>query len=320
MISVNKLKIEAVHLEKKISISIEEYDELIKFKNLFTNLMKRSSDFIYFKDINFNFTYASQPFIELTKQSSVEELSNKNDFDVFDEDHAKHYRSIDELVLEGEEICGLEESYFDVYGNLCWVSTSKTRLVDEHNNLIGMFGISRDITEVKRLEEKLQKTARYDSLTQLLNRRAFSIEGQRITNIAMREKKKVALYFVDLDGFKGINDNFGHEAGDHVLTIVSNRLINNFRSSDLIARWGGDEFVILAIVSIDSEIKQRCVKIINNIEEKIEFNDQFLKVSCSIGVNSNVNSRSQFNEMISNTDEAMYEAKRKGKGTFALVT
>ncbi|WP_448212696.1 sensor domain-containing diguanylate cyclase [Colwellia sp. MEBiC06753] len=302
----------------KLSIDAKEYEELIKIKNLFNNLMSYTSDFIYFKDNSFNFINASKPFLALTQHQSADELAGKSDFDVFDIEHATHYRNIDEAVIKDAPINGLEESYFNLENKLCWVSTSKSTLKDEHGKTIGMFGISRDITHVKELENELSTLATTDSLTNLKNRQAFISQVEQIISFGLRENKHIALLFLDLDGFKLINDQHGHEFGDHVLKVIAERLIVKIRKSDTVCRWGGDEFIILALLNEHKDIEQYCLKIKESIKTEINYKDRELQVSCSIGVKFISDNSVPLIHYIEKADLAMLEAKRNGKGTFII--
>tara|TARA_Y100000310_G_C20704311_1_gene833503 strand:- start:36718 stop:37632 length:915 start_codon:yes stop_codon:yes gene_type:complete len=302
----------------KVSIDEEEYKELQKYKWLFINLMQQTNDFIYFKDCDFNFTYASRPFLELTQQKDVKQLSGKSDFDVFDLEHATHYRKMDEQVMAGNPLTNHEESYIDLNENLCWVSTSKNLLLSENNSVIGIFGISRDVTENKAMKQELEHRANVDSLTQLSNRNAFLVEASVLLKIASRDKKQLSLYFIDLDDFKYINDKYGHEAGDHVLQVVSRRVKEHFRQTDVICRWGGDEFIILAMT--DSEHAEKlCQRLTKNIRDDILWNEKLVNVGCSIGVDINIDVEKPLSQVIKESDEAMYRAKRNCKGSYAVV-
>ena len=122
-----------------------------------------------------------------------------------------------------------------------------TPLFDDRGNLAGMIGVSTDISERKALEEELERRASHDPLTGLPNRPAFVERlGQALRRTRRRQDShEVGVLFMDLDGFKTINDSLGHEAGDRLLVAVAERLKNRLRPEDVLARFGGDEFAVL---------------------------------------------------------------------------
>ncbi|WP_428739393.1 sensor domain-containing diguanylate cyclase [Sulfurimonas sp.] len=148
-------------LQNENKLLKEKLKSAEKINELFYFFLENSSDFIYFKDKNYNFTFTSNKFSNLLNFKGWKELIGKNDFDVFDEEHAKMYRKADKSVLEkANELISHEETYYDKNGELCWITTSKKMIHDKNNKVVGLFGISRDITELKRSNEKLNFASR----------------------------------------------------------------------------------------------------------------------------------------------------------------
>ena len=173
------------------------------------------------------------------------------------------------------------------------------------------FAICRDITKRKKLEEDLQKHADFDTLTKLYNRRMFFEQSKKLLELCKRECKEAVLYFIDLDDFKSINDNFGHDAGDEVLKVIANRLKENFRASDIISRFGGDEFLIFTI-SKSNEHVQETIKneIAQIVSKRIEFKYDSFFVKCSIGISFFPEDGKDIERLISIADLRMYEEKK----------
>lgn len=178
--------------------------------------------------------------------------------------------------------------------------------------------IARDISEIKKREYWMTRQALYDTLTGLPNRRhLYQVLEQTITN--PNPEERVAILFIDLDGFKEINDKYGHYVGDEVLKMVANRLTDTIRECDLVSRYAGDEFVVLIkYVQTCSIIKQILERIIETINQPLLFEDMTLQVSGSIGVSSYPDDGNVKEQLIEIADNAMYEAKRKGKGNFHI--
>ena len=171
-----------------------------------------------------------------------------------------------------------------------------------------------DVTERKALEDKLDHLAHYDNLTGLPNRMLLQDRLEQAIAIAERQRQKFALLFIDLDGFKEVNDAVGHPAGDEVLKIVAQRLLALVRGMDSAARLGGDEFVVILTDIGNGENAGRVAqKIIESLEQPCLVAGLSLSVSASIGVSIYPNDEMVANELLRSADEAMYKAKRGGK-------
>lgn len=178
-------------------------------------------------------------------------------------------------------------------------------------------GITRDITDRKRAEKKIAHLAHYDYLTDLPNRALFLDVLNHSMALAKRNKHKVAVLFLDLDGFKRINDAHGHDAGDLLLKEVSGRLKETVRGSDAVARVGGDEFIIV-LDNIESEDNAALVahKINVALLTPFEVNGQPCQVGGSIGISMFPQNSKDPEQLIKLADDAMYLAKQSGKNSY----
>ena len=143
----------------------------------------------------------------------------------------------------GQPIIGLIESREMPNGETNWTSTSKLPLRDKHNQVVGLLGITREINELKKVEEELQYYATHDILTGTPNRFLLLDRLEQSIQRAKRNNGTFALLYIDLDDFKPVNDRFGHDVGDQVIKQTAQRLKKAVRESDTVARMGGDEFV-----------------------------------------------------------------------------
>jgi len=176
---------------------------------------------------------------------------------------------------------------------------------------------TRDITDRKTLEEQLSHQAFHDSLTGLANRALFKDRLQQSLARAARRQEKPAILFLDLDGFKSINDSLGHASGDELLALVASRLRPFVRTGDTMARLGGDEFAILLEdteeVSASIRVAER---IIDALKEPFALKQQEIFISASIGIASFSGDTPE--ELLRNADIAMYIAKSEGKGRYEV--
>jgi diguanylate cyclase (GGDEF)-like protein len=159
--------------------------------------------------------------------------------------------------------------------------------------------------------------AHFDLLTGLPNRPLlYDRLGVALAN-AHRNEQPVSLFFLDLDGFKGVNDSLGHEAGDHVLKEVSSRLQHCIRESDTVARLGGDEFVLVLSSTTDPEAAGAiATKVIKALSEPIIFNGHPCSIGASIGIAIYPKDGETQDALLSKADSAMYDAKEAGKNIY----
>jgi diguanylate cyclase (GGDEF)-like protein len=183
---------------------------------------------------------------------------------------------------------------------------------------IRMVGVNYDITEQKNIQMRLDKEASYDPLTHLPNRRLIIDRLKQAMEFSERDKKKMAILFIDLDGFKKVNDIHGHHVGDWLLIEVSSRIQNCLRASDTVGRLGGDEFVVV-LPDIDNKAKDVANKIRTTLEEPfVTANGGVLNISSSIGVAIYLEHAKSHTILMECADKAMYEAKKRGRNNVVL--
>lgn len=179
--------------------------------------------------------------------------------------------------------------------------------------------ILRDITERQQRTERLRQQALHDSLTSLPNRRLLLERLQQLLDMARRDKRRIALLFLDLDGFKAVNDRLGHDAGDLVLQEVAARLQILVRPGDIVARLGGDEFVVLLDnAGYPEDVAGVAQRIIVAIGRPIHGPDWTTQIGSSIGIALNT-ADSDAQTLLKQADTAMYQAKTHAKNTYVFA-
>jgi len=175
--------------------------------------------------------------------------------------------------------------------------------------------------ERKKAENKITYLALYDTLTDLPNRRLFFDRLSQAFSRAHRYKTKVGMMFIDLNKFKAINDNYGHEMGDKVLQAVGSRLKDAIRETDTAARLGGDEFgIILQDIKQESDTKAIAAKIINIIKKDYKVKANTFNIGASIGVSFYPTDGNDENDLLSRADKAMYRVKKSGKNGYCFCS
>ena len=193
---------------------------------------------------------------------------------------------------------------------------------DERGEIIRYISISMDLSDKKVAEERIHRLAHYDGLTQLPNRSMFKTLLTRECATAHRQKQKLAVLFIGLDGLKRINESIGHNNGDKVLSAMSTRLLQCVRGDDTIARWGGDEFsLILSDLKHPEDAVIVAHKILNVLIEPIALPDhENIVVSASIGISLYPDDDDNSMTLIQNADMAMFKAKEKGGNSYQFYT
>jgi len=217
---------------------------------------------------------------------------------------------------------------FKKSGERIHVALSLSFLRDEQKKPIAMVGYSQDITKRKEIEKELEEQrkilkyqAHYDALTGLPNRALFQDTLLKAIEKAKRHSKQLALFFIDLDRFKQINDSLGHEIGDKVLQDISLRLRDIIRKEDSLARLGGDEFtVLIEDINRGENASILAQKILQSLSEALYIDGHTLYVSCSIGISLFPQDCDSGNKLTMYADAAMYKAKDEGKNNFQFYS
>jgi diguanylate cyclase (GGDEF)-like protein/PAS domain S-box-containing protein len=233
-----------------------------------------------------------------------------------DEFYANLWRDINNNGQWSGEIWDRRKSG-DAYPALMTINVIR----DDFGAVTHYVAVFTDITRQKSTEEKLERLAYYDPLTRLPNRALFRDRLRHSINSARRADGYVALFFIDLDRFKHVNDTLGHAIGDELLVEVSRRIADCIRKSDTVSRLGGDEFtVILEDIHSSEDAAQVAQQIIASISSEIRIKDHEIFVGASVGIGIYPTDGQTDEELIKNADIAMYQAKFAGRGVYKFFT
>ncbi|MDT8338056.1 MAG: GGDEF domain-containing protein [Sulfurimonas sp.] len=243
----------------------------MSINNVFVDIVDLHPSRIAVYEENGNFFYANSNYI---KAYGIE-MSEKESLNF---DKIKPYEVTFEYIKsqlitsKSFSIQELEDS--TLFESLFFYTTSKY-----------LIHISSNITILKEADKKIYYHANYDSLTTLPNRSYFKKQLKSILQESSRNGSKMALFFIDVDKFKEVNDTYGHDVGDKMLVTIAKRLLNSVREDDIVARIGGDEFVLIAKDIKNIEIlEQLALKLQNKIREPIEIDTHIFNVTLSIGI------------------------------------
>ena len=271
---------------------------------------------IFGKDIAGNYIGGNQSFeafIKLTRDQFI----GRNANELFDSALANTYNQADQELFASDNIQVYEAQFQTTQGDIRYVKFHKRCFYDENAKVAGLIGAIFDITEQKNLEMSLQQLASYDSLTGLYNRREGLSQAEILNKNWQRTGKPFSLLVIDIDYFKNINDNHGHYIGDKAICHISQILQDGQRPNDIVARHGGEEFVIWlpnTDLAQAQQVAQRYCQTIAKSQLVID-NDEggqlILNMTVSIGL---ATSQGQsMAEIFKTADQALYHAKSAGR-------
>lgn len=230
----------------------------------------------------------------------------------------KLYNEIREVTLQGKIWRGQIKS-IKRNGEFFWVDVTIIPLLDVNGEIYQFLSILFDVTERKQLEEKLHFMAYHDSLTNLPNRRFMIQQFQQIKEQADERNEFIVLLYLDGDDFKLVNDQFGHDVGDEFIFHFGDAIKRSLRKNDLVARVGGDEFLVALRGVVPENSEQHIESVITRINESLDegwtINGHRFTPTSSVGIAIYPEHGNDFDELVKKADAALYLAKSKGKGT-----
>jgi diguanylate cyclase (GGDEF)-like protein/PAS domain S-box-containing protein len=238
-----------------------------------------------------------------------------------DEISKKVFKTFNKVFNTGESTEGFDWQILRKDGTKRYIEASVSLKTDSSDKPIGFKGVIRDISERKRIEQELNHMATHDSLTGLPNRLMFSQLLNHSIQSAHRNKKQLAVLFIDLDRFKTINDSLGHEAGDKLLQEMATRFKYTLRTVDIVSRMGGDEFVIMMEDVTDlSQVASFAHKIQATVIKPLVLMGEECRITASVGISVYPKDGEDEQTLMKNADIAMYFAKEEGKNNFQFYS
>lgn len=299
-------------IDQAVAESLEQYATVKEMETrLFGAILVASPDPIYVLDLEGRFIYANKATADLFALEH-EAIIGKSTFDLGFSFATDFQRNLDKVIADHSTYRGKFDHVF-ASGKGERFEYLLAPVLDEYQNTEATVCISRDITERAIAEDKIWHNAHHDLLTGLPNRRLFLDRLEQEVKHAKRSSLPLAVLFMDLDGFKQVNDSFGHEAGDRLLSDVAGRLTGCVREEDTVARLGGDEFtLILAGAGHRQGAGLVAQTILDALSIPFIIEQQTVQISVSIGITFYPQDASTPVALLEAADRAMYKAKKSG--------
>jgi len=315
-------EIKLLELFANLLVNIEDRrkieGELSHEKTFLKTLIQTIPDLIWLKDTEGRYLACNKRFEDFFGQKE-ENIVGKTDYDFVDKELANLFRANDKKAIQtNKKSVNEEEITFAVDGHTEVVLTSKIPMYSSNGKVMGVLGVARDITERKEHEHHLEYIAHYDALTGLANRVLFSDRINQAMIQTRRHGFSFAVVYLDLDGFKEVNDTYGHDYGDEFLSLLAQKMKKSLREGDTIARLGGDEFVVLLLdIKSHEDSIQMLQRLLEASSQKIDINKTEISVTSSLGVTFfDKNDNTDADQLLRQADQAMYQAKLLGKNRY----
>lgn len=264
-------------------------------------------DVVFYQDKDFKYRYVNKAF-QKSVGKKEEDILGKTDFELVPYELARICFENSKRALNEGDFSQEEEAI----GKWYHILKGKVEISESE---VGIFGIVKDITKLKNQNRLNEEKMYRDSLTGLFNRNFYEEKLEKIYSEAEQRKKDFSMLVLDIDNFKEINDNYGHQTGDLFIQKISEIVRRNIRKEDYAVRVGGDEFVILIFenISVGKYIGKRIIEEIEELEIK------GVKSSISIGVSDKKYPKEELKKVFGRADEALYQSKKYKKGTLTVI-
>jgi diguanylate cyclase (GGDEF)-like protein/PAS domain S-box-containing protein len=293
-------------LEQRV---LNRTSELASSESRFRALTTLSSDWFWEQDAEFRFTSlssSSDKAVFFDEQETIGKTRwELQGIELIDITWAEHRVALE----KNEPFSNLIYRYEAPSGKKGFMSVAGEPRFNTNGEFVGYHGVARDISAERKTQEKIYQLAHFDALTGLMNRTMLNDHLERTISESERHGRTAALLFIDLDGFKAINDMHSHAAGDYVLKAVAGRLKETVRREDFVARLGGDEFVAVLVNTSAEDASRIGKRILAEIASPIVSDDMTYQLKASIGISLYPEDGTTSNALLQHADLAMYRAK-----------
>ncbi len=262
-------------------------------------------------------TYVSPGFEQLTGYRAAEVLGGKCSVLQGPETDPRAVDLLRQAIADGREAYVTLLNY-RADGSSFWNEVALAPQHDAGGRLVSYLGVQKDVTERLRAAQRIEELAYFDAITGLANRAAMHQELDRAVMAAGETLTEVATLFIDIDDFKRVNDTFGHHVGDELLRVIAERLRAVVRPTDLLARIGGDEFLVMMTGghALTDAATQVAARVVSTLREPLSLSVGTVTIGASVGVSSYPRDAAGPEDLLRHADLAMYVAKRSGKNGF----
>jgi diguanylate cyclase (GGDEF)-like protein/PAS domain S-box-containing protein len=295
--------------------------ELRQQRTQLAGLVNAIPDVVSLKDAQGRYVSGNPVFARFLGRSE-REFVGLTDAQLLPAGEAQRVQALDQRAMAAWQPLVVEETLtFAEDGYSGRFETVKTPIRDQHGRVTGVLSVCRDITDRQRAAQEIERLAFYDPLTGLPNRRLLLDRLEHAMAACERHGRLGALLFIDLDNFKDLNDTLGHDMGDRLLAQVAQRLVECVRESDTVARFGGDEFVVMlenlepALSRAAGQAERVSEKLLARLNQPFDLGSQQYFSTLSIGITLFGEQRSSVDELLKRADLAMYQAKAAGRNT-----
>lgn len=307
-------------VERSLTRKLRESEK--KYKLITENTL----DIIWTIDLKEKLTYISPAIEKHTgytpeeyRQLSLEKMFTTESFRVL----KTYMNRVHEHVRQGKPICTFRKELRGVRkdGSIGYVEVALSGIYSDDGKLIELVGVSRNVTERRKLEDKILYLATHDALTGLPNIRVSNDFLGTSIEKAQKNSTKIAVIFVDINGFKPVNDTYGHSVGDLLLKHVAKILKKMLPPSAIVSRIGGDEFlIIINNMRLKNEVSGLVEKMIDNVMQPFIYRKQSITIGISVGISIYPDDGTQVGKLINLADKAMYTAKKFDKNKYMFVS
>lgn len=303
-----EVALERHRLERRLRVSRDRY----------RRLFEKSGAGVFRANLRGEVLEVNRALARMLGYEGPEELEGVPDDDLYRDPEVReeiHRRVAEEGEVRNREVRAVRRD-----GGVAWLLLNAALVEDPAADRAFVLGTAIEITRRKEMEERLEDFAYHDDLTGLANRRLLEETAGRMLALSERRDDAACLLYLDLDGFKSINDRLGHRTGDAVLELVAERLAGSARGADVVARVGGDEFaILLAGVAGPRAARAAAERFVESVARPLEVEGRTLRVGSCVGVALHPRHGEDFEGLFEAADRAMYEAKREGETAVAVA-